>query len=100
MEAGEKILAGLREAVKGEFTRIRIAGQTWVRIPDCPGCAKVSNGRPPQTKHFHHPLCEERKKCAECGGEISGLFCEHLSQEVGAICATCYGSKSETGEAT
>lgn len=87
--SGKKILDGIRDAVVGNLSRVTIDGQTWVRVPDCPGCAAVSGGRLPNTLHFHHPLCDERLKCAECGGTIEGLFCEHLSQQVGAICADC-----------
>lgn len=31
-KAGQKILDGLRDAVNGNFTRVTIEGQTWVRI--------------------------------------------------------------------
>lgn len=31
-EAGRKILDGLRDAVNGNFTRVTIEGQTWVRV--------------------------------------------------------------------
>lgn len=63
----------------------------------CKGCEAIHPSYP-SIWAFHHPLCEERKKCALCGGEIDGLFCEHLTQRVGAICAECYGSEEEGEE--
>ena len=44
----------------------------------------------PQVRAFHHPSCEARTKCGLCGGDISGMICEHFTQQVGAICDKCY----------
>lgn len=94
MSVANEVLEGLQAAVDGEFAVVHIAGQKWVRVPDCSGCAAASGGHRPKTMHFHHPGCSERTKCAECGGDISGLSCEHFPQEVGAICAGCaYGDE-------
>lgn len=32
MGAGAKIIEGLKEAVRGDFARVTIEGQTWVRL--------------------------------------------------------------------
>lgn len=87
MTAAKKILAGLRDAVSGNLDRVRIDGQTWVRVPDCPGCAAVSGGHPPITRHYHHPLCTaDMGRCSACGAEIDR---KSWSRQVGEVCLRC-----------
>ena len=71
-----------------------IDGRRWVLVPECAGCSAIHDTLP-ITRHFHSPCCPERTKCAKCGCDISGLSCEHFTTEVGAICATCYGTEGD-----
>ncbi|CAB4146650.1 hypothetical protein UFOVP1157_45 [uncultured Caudovirales phage] len=54
----------------------------------CAECRSIHESYP-TVRAFHHPSCETRKKCRECGGDIPGLSCEHFTQQVGSLCDTC-----------
>lgn len=61
MSAGQKILAGLQDAVAGNFTRVTINGQTWVR---------ADVGSP------EHALASARAKIAELTTRVDALDAE------------------------
>lgn len=42
MSSGNKIIDGLREAIAGNFSRVTIEGQTWVRMGDNEGSVTIN----------------------------------------------------------
>ncbi len=72
---------------------IRALHEAGYGVVDAPcGPCRDIHASYPQVRAFHHPACDARNKCRSCGCDISGLSCEHFTQQVGAICATCYGN--------
>jgi hypothetical protein len=56
--AGQKIIEGLKEAVAGNFSRVTIDGQVWIRHLPSEECDPYNNGYTHEALHAAHIACD------------------------------------------